>query len=518
MKTLMFPGQGSQYKGMGKELFDRYPSETARASAILGYDIKKLCLEDPEKKLNNTEFTQPALYVVNSLGYREFLKNDSAPDFLIGHSLGEYNALQASGVFDFETGLKLVKKRGKLMAAAKNGGMAVVLGCDIETIKKILHKGYHEKTDIANYNTPSQTVLSGPVDGISEVLKDFENEGIKVVPLNVSAAFHSRYMDNASQLFRSFLDQFEFFPMQIPVISNKNATRYDEKDAKRTLSDQISHSVLWTDTILYLLNKGVTHFEEIGGQFLTKMVTEVKTVYDKNIIKQNWIQKKRRLFLLPFAGGNRYSYQFLQPYLEDFEWVPLELPGRGKRHKESLLDSFYDAMGDIYRQISTEIDTEHDVIYGHSLGAILGHWVTYRLEKAGKNPARLIVSGVPRPTIIDTDALKVLHQLPQKEFAERLIAMGGMPQTFIDNHTFFEYAEPILRADFKLLDSVSNYNGSRIKTPITAIMGTKETYAHKIEEWRNYSHGDIEFHHLEGGHFFINDHPETLSKLISKSL
>lgn len=522
MKTIMFPGQGSQFRGMGSALFNKYPEETEKASRILGYDIQKLCVEDPEKKLNQTQFTQPALYVVNALGYREMLEAHHAPDYLIGHSLGEYNALLAAGVFDFETGLRLVQKRGELMAEASGGGMAVILGCSIQSIRDILNLCGYTEIDIANFNTPSQTVIAGPKDAITKAIKDFEQAGIKIIPLNVSAAFHSRYMKNASELFTSFLGQFRFSSMQIPVIANLNAEPYHPERLVKTLAEQISHPVLWNDTVSWLLHNGVDQFEEIGGSFLTKMTTEIRSLH-KPLAKQKpeepvGISKKRRLFLLPFAGGNRYSYQFMLPYLKDFEVYPLELPGRGKRGKEPLVGSFFDAMGDVFRQISKEIEPDRDVIYGHSLGAILGHWVTYRLEKSGKSPARLIVSGIPRPSIRKSDSLQSVYDLPKAEFIERLIRMGGMPEELIENKEFFEYAEPILRADFKLLNSISDHQPNAIKTPLIAIMGTQESKAHEIEEWGNYTHGSLECHHMEGGHFFINNHPQTLVELISKSL
>src|SRR6516162_2607290 len=129
MTAFLFPGQGSQRKGMGSTLFEEFQEVTARADEILGYSIKELCLHDPHQQLGQTQFTQPALYVVNALSYLKKMKDGSkVPTYLAGHSLGEYNALFAAGVFDFETGLRLVKKRGELMSQATGGGMAAVIG------------------------------------------------------------------------------------------------------------------------------------------------------------------------------------------------------------------------------------------------------------------------------------------------------------------------------------------------------------------------------------------------------
>lgn len=523
MKTIMFPGQGSQYKGMGQELFDKYPEETQSASRILGYDIKDLCLNDREKKLNQTQFTQPALYVVNALGFKEYIKNNLAPDYLIGHSLGEYNALLASGVFDFETGLKLVKKGGELMAEAKGGAMAVLLGTNIQIIEKILNAGHFREIDVANYNTPNQTVISGPEDSIVEAIKHFEKEKVRTVQLNVSAAFHSRYMKNASDEFASFLKPFHFSSMKIPVIANSSAKPYENEQIASILSEQIHSPVLWTDSVSWLINQEVECFEEIGGTFLSRMVTEIKDNVGKEEVNKigsaesGKTERKRRIFMLPFAGGNRYSYQFMAPYFKDFDIHALELPGRGKRIKEPLLKSFFDALGDIYRQISAEIEPGYDIIYGHSLGAILGHWVTYRLEKAGKSPASLVVSGISEPNINRAEVFQLVHELPQKEFIERLIRIGGMPKGFMENKELFEYSEPILRADFEVLDSIGNFKSKKTKSSLTAIMGTKESTAHQIKSWQNYTEGELDYHYLEGDHFFINQHPKIMAELISKS-
>lgn len=271
----MFPGQGSQYKGMGKELFKAFPKETSLASEILGYDIEELCVKDPERRLSKTDFTQPALYVVNALDYlSKYQEYDTV--FYIGHSLGEYNALLAAGAFDFETGLQLVKKRGALMAAASGGGMAAVLGIDTLTLKQMLENGGYTDVDIANYNTPSQVVIAGQQEAISKLVNDFDSKGIRIIPLNVSAPFHSRYMKPASAEFAEFLREFKFSKLRVPVISNVTARPYGDNQISDLLSTQITSSVQWTDTIRYLIGKGVGEYVEVGSVILTKMVNEIK--------------------------------------------------------------------------------------------------------------------------------------------------------------------------------------------------------------------------------------------------
>ena len=152
MTCYMFPGQGSQKVGMGEDLFDKFPNHTNSASEILGYDIKKLCLEDPNEQLNLTQYTQPALYTVNVLSFLNL--EDQKPKVVLGHSLGEYSALCAAEVFDFETGLKLVQKRGALMSQATGGAMAAIVGISIEKINEILQENKLDQIDIANLNEP----------------------------------------------------------------------------------------------------------------------------------------------------------------------------------------------------------------------------------------------------------------------------------------------------------------------------------------------------------------------------
>ncbi|MCR8978423.1 ACP S-malonyltransferase [Brevibacillus laterosporus] len=272
MTTFLFPGQGSQHKGMGETLFDEFAEVTAKADEILGYSIKELCLEDPKKQLGSTDFTQPALYIVNALIYLKKVKDTGKqPDFVAGHSLGEYNALFAAGAFDFETGLRIVKKRGELMAKATGGGMAAVMGLSEEQIDVVLKQNGLTSIDVANYNSPSQIVLSGRKEEIIQAQSVFEAAGaVMYIILNVSGAFHSRYMEQAKQEFGDFLEQFSFGSLTIPVISNVTARPYKQCDIKPNVMEQITSSVKWTETIRYLMGKGEMEFEEIGPKDVLK--------------------------------------------------------------------------------------------------------------------------------------------------------------------------------------------------------------------------------------------------------
>ncbi len=223
--VFMFPGQGSQSIGMGDTLFDRYPDLISEADEILGYSVKKLCLENADGLLNRTDYTQPALYVVNALSFLAKIEdNEVKPDYVIGHSLGEYSALYAAGAFEFSTGLRLVQKRGSLMNAATGGGMAAVLGMDGDTVAAALTELGAETIDVANLNSSRQTVISGIKDDVEKFAPQLTEKGAKrVVILPVSGAFHSRYMKPAADEFDLFLSDFNFGSLNVPCIANCSA-------------------------------------------------------------------------------------------------------------------------------------------------------------------------------------------------------------------------------------------------------------------------------------------------------
>lgn len=283
MKTYMFPGQGSQARGMGGELFDAFPELTAKADEVLGYSIRELCLEDPRKELNKTQFTQPALFVVNALSYRKRVEENGAPDFLAGHSLGEFNALLAAECFDFETGLRLVKKRGELMSQATEGAMAAIVNATREQIETLLKEKGLVDVDIANCNTPVQTVISGPAADIAACQEIFSFDRVMYVALNTSGAFHSRLMVPAAQKFEAFLKKRKFSKPKIPVIANLTAQPYPDKAVVEYLTKQIHSSVLWSDSIHYLMSlSDQMEFVEVGhGDVLTKMILKIRQIAAK---------------------------------------------------------------------------------------------------------------------------------------------------------------------------------------------------------------------------------------------
>ncbi|MBX3709974.1 MAG: ACP S-malonyltransferase [Gammaproteobacteria bacterium] len=278
MTTYVFPGQGSQFKGMGGALFSEFQDIVSKANQILGYPVEKLCLEGPDDKLNMTQYTQPAIYVVSALSYFKKLKDSGKkPDYVAGHSLGEYNALLAAGVFDFETGLKLVQERGSLMANASGGAMAAIIGPHSGEIQTLLDKSNLSSISIANFNSFTQTVIAGLKNEIDAAKPIFESINAMFIPLKVSGAFHSSYMKPAQQKFSDFLKGFEFKAPNAIVIANVNAEPYKIDVVMTNLANQITHPVQWTKTIKYLLDKGETIFEEVGpGSVLTGLIRRIQ--------------------------------------------------------------------------------------------------------------------------------------------------------------------------------------------------------------------------------------------------
>ncbi|GFE82923.1 acyltransferase [Steroidobacter agaridevorans] len=282
MKVFMFPGQGSQARGMGGALFDEFEALTAKADSILGYSIKELCLEDPRNQLGQTQFTQPALFVVNALSYLKKVTEQGKPDFVAGHSLGEFNALLAAECFDFETGLRLVRRRGELMSRVSNGGMAAILNASKEEIETLLKRNGLRNIDLANYNTPSQIVISGQLDEITQAQSLFQVGTMLYYPLVTSGAFHSRFMRNAMEEFGTYLRTFKFSAPKIPVLANVTARPYEQGKIVDGLSSQIASTVRWCESIQYLMalaeHRGeAAVFEEVGyGDVLTRIFQTIK--------------------------------------------------------------------------------------------------------------------------------------------------------------------------------------------------------------------------------------------------
>ncbi|MGX7829579.1 ACP S-malonyltransferase [Actinokineospora sp. 24-640] len=278
LRVWVFPGQGAQSKGMGRELFDRFPDLVARADAVLGYSLRELCLEDPGRDLRRTEYTQPALFAVEALTWLAAVQEGGRlPDVVLGHSLGEYAALFAAGAFDFETGLALVRERGRLMGAAGGGRMAAVSGITAERVAEVLRDNGLDRIDIANYNSPLQTVIAGPDDAIEASLPLFTAAGARCAPLNVSAPFHSRYMEPAAAEFAAVLARTRIAAPKIPVLANAEADFHTPDGVADALRRQITAPVRWTESVRVLMGLGPFELRELGpGQVLTKLVARIR--------------------------------------------------------------------------------------------------------------------------------------------------------------------------------------------------------------------------------------------------
>ena len=298
--AFVFPGQGSQSVGMGKSLYEA--SVVAKeifdkADEVLGRSISKMCFEGPEEDLKQTINTQPAI-LVTSIAALEALKEktDVKPDYVAGHSLGEYGAYYAAGVLDFSTAMKLIDKRAKEMNAAAEstkGAMTAVIGMSKEAILDTIEK-IDGMVSVANYNSPAQIVITGEADAVAKANDALKEAGAKrVIPLPVSGGFHSMLMEEASVKFSEILDDCDIKDAQIPVFTNVDAeptTAAIRFKAKMTA--QIYSSVMWTQTVEKMAADGVDTIVEIGpGKVLAGLVIKtnpafnVLNVFDEESLK-----------------------------------------------------------------------------------------------------------------------------------------------------------------------------------------------------------------------------------------
>lgn len=287
--AFVFPGQGSQYVGMGKEIVENYPvaAETfLEANSVLGYDLMELCFNGPEDQLKDTRNAQPGIMTTSVALLRVLESEGCHPDFVAGHSLGEYSALVASKTLSFQDALELVQRRSRLMAEADpegQGAMAAVLGLDRATVIECLDV-VGGQVEAANFNCPGQIVVSGTKDGLAKVQEEVVERGGKFIPLAVNGAFHSSFMKPAADQIYEQLKQTEWNEPAVPLISNVDAAPATKDTMAEKLYRQIFSSVLWEDTLNYLGDLGVNTFVEIGpGKVLSGLVK--KTLKGVNILQ-----------------------------------------------------------------------------------------------------------------------------------------------------------------------------------------------------------------------------------------
>ena len=285
--AFVFPGQGSQEVGMGKDLIKNYKeaNELFNAANIAlkdeGFDLKKLCLEDPEEELAKTINAQPAILTISIILYKLLQKNSINPCIVAGHSLGEYSALVAASSIKFKDAIKLVRKRGQYMQNATplgTGSMAAIISLKKDKIEELIKKVSKFGTiEIANYNSPYQIVVSGKSEVIEELLILGEEEEINIVPLKVSAPFHSSLMKKAKENLASYIENVNIQDSQIPVICNVTADYVNTKEEiKGALIEQVTHPIKWVDIIKRMNSEGINYFIEVGpGNVLKKLIKQI---------------------------------------------------------------------------------------------------------------------------------------------------------------------------------------------------------------------------------------------------
>lgn len=285
MVAFIFPGQGAQYVGMGKDLYETFKESKAvfdKADEVLGFSLSKLCFEGPQEELTRTQNCQPAILTASIAALQAFKTSVkcqvSSVKYAAGLSLGEYSALLASGVLGLEDGLRLVRKRAELMeeAARRNPGkMAAILGLERGVLEAICKKS---NAELANVNSPGQMVISGKTEAVEKAKNlALEKGARRAIDLEVSGAFHSSLMKEAALEFKAFLEGFNLETGSIPVVSNVTAEpRYEAGEIREGLFKQIYSPVLWEDSVRFMAINGVKAFYEIGpGNVLKGLIRKI---------------------------------------------------------------------------------------------------------------------------------------------------------------------------------------------------------------------------------------------------
>ena len=297
MFSLIFPGQGSQTIGMGKDFFENYDLVKdlfKQADETLGINLSKIILEGPKDELDLTINTQPAIFLISysifQVMKKEFNMDLDNAKYFAGHSLGEYSALCAANYLDFSDTIKLLKIRGDAMQNAVpkgEGGMLAILGSKIEIIEDLLNKNKNNfTTQIANDNSEGQIVLSGRNSDIEKLIKVLKSKNVKNIKLPVSAPFHCELMNNATKIMRNEIEKLNFQESKNKLVSNVTAKEIKNKEElKILLIDQIENRVRWRESVVHMINNGVNNFIEIGpGKVLTGLIKRINKNVKTNTI------------------------------------------------------------------------------------------------------------------------------------------------------------------------------------------------------------------------------------------
>ena len=292
MFSVIFPGQGSQLVGMGKDLHDKYNLVKAlfkEADDTLGFSLSSIILNGPKEDLDLTENTQPAIFLISysifKLIKEEFNINLNKAKFFAGHSLGEYSALASAGVLSFSDTLKILKIRGKAMQSSVPkgvGGMVAVLGSEIEVIENFINENRSKyECYIANDNSIGQIVLSGNIEDLEKMMIDLKSANIKNIKLPVSAPFHCKLMNKATLAMKEEIAKLRFKEIENTLISNVTGKEIaNTEELKNLLVQQIESRVRWRESVLLMVNKGINQFIEIGpGKVLSGLIKRI----DKNV-------------------------------------------------------------------------------------------------------------------------------------------------------------------------------------------------------------------------------------------
>src|SRR6202521_3294140 len=284
--AFVFPGQASQYPGMGKELSEKHPVARAvfeEADRALGFSISQMCFAGTEEELKQTENTQPALLTCSVAVYRILAEKGLTPDFVAGHSLGEYSALVAAGALKFSDAVQLVRKRGKYMqeaVPAGEGAMAAIMGLSPAVVLDACKRAAEGKVcSAANLNSPEQTVISGDAGAVKRAVEIASQLGAKrAVILAVSAPFHSALMTPAQEKLEKDLRQIEFAALRVPLVTNVDADTIETGDgAREALIRQVTAPVRWEESVRLLIDEGVNTFVEVGpGRVLSEIGRQIE--------------------------------------------------------------------------------------------------------------------------------------------------------------------------------------------------------------------------------------------------